>query len=215
MENHRLTTMKEGYSVDLFNKLYKETESLRKSLTWGIDHRRYGVTKDIMDSWFDDKFIFVFNKHCMEMEPNILKGFIISSLQQFKNRVLRQAYSKKAELYTNQIELEGEYNMINYIPDKSDITNNDLFFGLVLEFFKKELEEDAYTILQLQLNPPPYIINRLKKSNSTIPVPLILEFLGLDNIPKNIKKVRNLRKQIQLTIEKAKVELDYNSALAF
>lgn len=212
MENHRLKPMVEGYSKELFNKLYEETKQLRKSLAWGIDHRRYGVDKDMIESWFDDKFIFVFNKHCNEKDPDVLKGFIISSLQMFKNRVLRQAYSKKSEIYCNTIQLEGEYNMINYIPDKDDATNEDIFFGLVLEFFKKELTEDAYSLLQLQLNPPPFILNRIKKSNSQIPLPLVLEFFDLANISKNIKYIRQLRKDIKITIEKAKLELNPNLA---
>ena len=214
MEIHRLTPMKEGYPEDLFNRLYKETKALRKSLAYQIDHRRYGVSKDIIESWFDDKFIFVFNKHCQEKDPNILKGFIINSLQTFKYRVLRGAYSKESEMfYSNIVELEGESNLINYLVDKEDDTNADIFFSLVLEFFKKELPDDAYLLLQLQLNPPPFILNRIKKSNSTIPLDLILEFFGLENINKNIKYVRSLRKDIKLAIEKAKEE--FNTPLAF
>ena len=208
MENHRLKPMVEGYSEELFNKLYQETSQLRKTLAWGIDNRRYGVSKDIIESWFDDKFIFVFNKHCKDHNPDVLKGFIISSLQTFKSRILRGAYSKKNEIYSSTIELEGEFNLINYIPDNSDISNGDIFFGLVLEFFNKELSSDAFSLFQLQLNPPPYILNRIKKSNSQIPLNLILEFFGLENVHKNIKYIRQLRKDITLATEKAKLELN-------
>jgi len=204
MENHRLTPMVEGYSETLFNQIYQETKSLRKSLAWGIDHRRYGVSKDIIESWFDDKFIFVFNKHCMDHKPDVLKGFIINSLKVFKCRILRGAYSQKSELYSNTIELDNEYNMINYIPDSSDVSNGDIFMGLVIEFFKNELRSDAFSLLQLQLNPPPYILNRINKSNSQIPINLILEFFGLEQVHKNIKYIRLLRKEINLTIQKAK-----------
>jgi hypothetical protein len=204
--------MKDGYSVELFNKLYKETKQLRKSLSYNIDHRRFGVSKDIIESWFDDKFIHVFNKHCDNKDPDILKGFIINSLKTFKLRILRQAYTKQGEYYSNLIELEGESNLINYLIEEDDISNGDIFFGLILEFFKKELTEDGYLLLQLQLNPPPYILNRIKKSNSNIPIPLVLEFLNLENINKNIKYIRQLRKEISTTIEKAKLE--FNSDLA-
>jgi hypothetical protein len=208
MENHRLTPMKEGYSQELFNKLYKETEQLRKSLVYGIDHRRYGVSRDIMMSWFDDKFIFVFNKHCNEKNPDVLKGFLISSLQTFKNRVLRKAYTKEGEYYTSLIELEGESNLINYLPDKEDVSNSDIFYNLALEFFKKELSDDAFLLLQLQLNPPPFILNKIKKSNAQIPNKLILEFFNLDVISKNIKYIRELKRDIDSAIKKAKLELN-------
>ena len=212
MENHRLKPMVEGYSEELFNKLYEDTRQLRKTLAWGIDHRRYGVTNDIIESWFDDKFIHTFNTYCKEKEPELLKGYIISSLQTFKNRVLRAAYSKKSELYSNTIELDNEYNLINYIPDREEVSNKDLFFGLVLEFFNKELSEDAFSLFQLQLNPPPYILNRINKSNSQIPLRLVLEFFDLADIQKNVKYIRQLRKDINLTIEKAKSELNPNLA---
>lgn len=212
MENHRLKPMKDGYSQELFNKLYEETKQLRKSLAWGIDHRRYGVDKDLVESWFDDKFIFVFNKHCEDKEENILKGFIISSLQQFKNRVLRGAYSKKNEFYCNSIQLEGEHNIINYIIDKEDTSTSDIFYGLVLEFFKKELSNDAYSLFELELNPPPFILNRIPKSNAKIPVSLVLEFFDLENVNKNIKYIRQLRKDILLATEKARQELNPNLA---
>jgi len=208
MEIHRLTPMKEGYSEELFNRLYKETEKLRNSLVYGIDHRRFGVSKDIVQSWFDDKFIFVFNKHFQDHDPDRLKGDIISSLQKFKFRVLRGAYTKQAEFYTNSIELEGESNLINYIPDSSDITNENIFMGLVTEFFKKTLSDDAYLLFELTLNPPPFILNRIPKSNSQIPLNLILEFFDLDDIHKNIKYIRKLKQEIQLATKKAREELN-------
>ena len=92
MEIHRLVPMKTGYDELLFNKLYKETEALRNLLTYQIDHRRYGVTQDIIKSWFDDKFIFVFNKYYGDIEEGQLKGRIINALRTFK-------YSNNPDIY--------------------------------------------------------------------------------------------------------------------
>lgn len=208
MEIHRLSEMRKDYPVELFNKLYKETEQLRKSLVWQIDSRRYGVTSDIIQSWFDDKFIFVFNKHFDNKEPEVLKGFIINSLITFKSRVLRKAYSKEGEFYTNTIDLEGTSNLINYIPDKEDINTEGVFMGMAMEFMKKQLSDNAYMLLNLQLNPPPFILDKIKSSSSHIPTDLILDFFSLDNVSKNIKLIRNLRKEISLAIEKARQELN-------
>ena len=99
MELHRLKPMEEGYPVELFNKLYKETKYLRKSLTRQIDARRFGVSPDIVESWFDDKFIFVFNKHFKDKNEDVLKGFLINSLRTFKLRILRKAYQKEGEFF--------------------------------------------------------------------------------------------------------------------
>lgn len=213
MEIHRLKPMKEGYSPELFNRLYKETEKLRNSLVHNIDHRRFGVSKDIIKSWFDDKFIFVFNKHFEGNTEGDLKGLIINSLQNFKYRVLRGAYTKQSEFYTSAIELEGESKLINYLPDSSDIDNEGIFMGLVTEFFKKELSDDAFMLFNLQMHPPLYILNRIPKSNSPIPLNLILEFFDLDDIHKNIKYIRRLKQEIQLATKKAREEFNPTPAL--
>src|SRR5210317_15035 len=112
METHRLKPMREGYSPELFERLFNETKNLRKSLVYQIDCRRYGVTPDIMESWFEDKFIYVFNKYFDQHEPDILKGYIINALKIFKNRVLRKAYSKEGLFYSSNVELEGENELI-------------------------------------------------------------------------------------------------------
>lgn len=204
MEIHRLTPMKENYPVDLFNQLYKQTKSLRKKLAHQIDHRRYGVSPDIIESWFDDKFIFVFNKHCLDKEPGILKGFIISALQTYKLRILRGAYSKAGEYYSSLVNLEGESNLINIIPDESTMDNYSVFSGLIREYMKQKLTDDAYVVFQIQLDPPPYILNRIQKSNSHIPNDLIGEFLGLSSCNKTKKYISKLRKEITLQTEIAK-----------
>lgn len=208
MENHRLLPMKDGYSRQLFEKLYKEVTPLKKKLAYEIDHRRYGVTRDIIESWFDDKFIFVFNKHFQDYEEGHLKGTIINSLKTFKLRVLRKAYSSEGVFYSNTVDLEGENMLINYIADKEDITTGELFLDMATDFMRKELSDNAFMLLSLQLNPPPFILDRITKSSANIPVDLILEYFSLDNISKNIKLIRNLRKEINNAIEKAKLELN-------
>ena len=75
MELHRLQPMK-PYDPKLFNELYKKTERLRKSLVYQIDSSRWGVTQDEVMSWFDDKFIFVFNKYQDQKKPDILLGYL-------------------------------------------------------------------------------------------------------------------------------------------
>jgi len=213
MEIHRLKPMKEGYSVQLFNDLYKQTSKLRKKLASQIDYRRYGVTPDIIESWFDDKFIYVFNKHFDNKDTDVLKGFIINSLQVFKYRVLRGAYSKEAEYHSNLITLDGEQDLINIIPDNSQISNGDLFLDLVTEFMKDRLSADAYLVFQIELNPPPFILSKLPKSNSRIPNDLLSKFLDLPICNKNKKYLSSLRKEIAIQTEIAK-EYFSNTTLA-
>lgn len=203
MEIHRLKPMKEGYDQELFYKIYKETENLRNKLTYEIDSRRYGVTPDIIKSWFDDKFIFVFNKYHKTMDDNRLKGFIINSLKTFKYRILRKAYSEN-NININQVYLEGEHSLINVIPDKSELSDNDLFLELALKFLKKNLSDEAFELMRVELNPPPYILTRMVNPKTKIPAKLLAEYLGMKDMPGDIKYVNNLRKEINSQIENAK-----------
>ena len=61
-ELHRLTEMK-PYDQDMFNRLYKSCRPLIKNLVNQVDTKRLGVTKDLVTSYFWDKFLYVFNKY--------------------------------------------------------------------------------------------------------------------------------------------------------
>jgi hypothetical protein len=212
MEIHRLKPMKDNYPEKLFNEIYEQTHKLRKKLSSQIDPRRYGVSPDIIESWFDDKFIYVFNKHFTDKDPDVLKGFIINSLQTFKFRVLRGAYSKKSEYLSSVITLDGEQDFINIIPDVSTESTESIFIDLVIAFMKDKLSDDAFLVLQIQLNPPPYIINRIGKSTSYISNKLLMEFLDLGICNRNKKYISNIRKEITLQTEIAKEY--FNTSLA-
>ena len=216
MELHRLKTMKDGYPVSLFNKLYEETKYLRKSLSYQIDSRRYGVTPDIIESWFDDKFIFVFNKYFTEKDPDILKGFIINSLKTFKFRILRKAYNKEGLFYSSIIELEGDSQLINIIPDTSFQTTDDVFHNTLFEFMQSKLNDNAFLIFSIQMDPPPYIIQRLTTNRSRIPNDLIAEYLGINmgDDYSTDKYIKSLKKQINKTIKSAKEYFQTENPLA-
>jgi len=207
MEIHRLTPMKEGYDTRLFNQIYKDTEALRSLLTYQIDSRRYGVTPDIIKSWFDDKFIFVFNKYYGSMDNGQLKGMIINSLRTFKFRVLRKAYSKN-NIYENEISLDDESKLINIIPIESEMSEHSLFLELALTYLKKNLCDDAFLVLEIDLNPPPYIMSRLSTPKTKIPAKLIAEYLELEPNRDSILYINDLRSEINYWVEQAKEQLN-------
>ena len=211
MEIHRLLPMKEGYDQQLFNKLYKETEALRNLLTYQIDHRRYGVTQDIIKSWFDDKFIFVFNKYYGEINEGQLKGRIINALKTFKFRMLRKAYSKY-NIYNNEVRLEGEHNLINIIPIDNEISDHELFLELALKYLKKNLCDDAFLVLEIELNPPPYILQKLKSCKTKIPAKLITEYLDLEPTRDSSLYINDLRSEICYWTEEARDHFKHHTS---
>jgi len=215
MEINRLKPMRQGYPEHLFNQIYKETKPLRKKLSRSIDTRYYGVSTDIIESWFDDKFILVFNKHFDDKEPDLLKGFIITSLLRFKNRILRKAYMGEGEFYSSRIELDSEFSFINFIPDEDTmLSEHDIFLDLSIKFMKSKLSDDGFLLLKTQLNPPPFILDKIKTSNSKITLKVLLDFFDLTDNNKNRKYITQLKKDIEIAKEKAKEYFSQNTPLA-
>jgi hypothetical protein len=202
MELHRLTPMQEGYDQALFNELYKKTHNLRESLIYQIDESRFGVTKDELRSWFDDKFIFVFNKYFGKLDNQVLLGYIINSLKTFKLKVLRRSYQANNAIALNTINLE-DLSMFNITEDYRD-DNQELLFNLAMEFLQKTLSREAWELLQIQLNPPLFILSKLKNRDSRIPGDLILQFLGEEVTPSNRNLIRDIRNEIKQAIDMAR-----------
>lgn len=166
MELHRLKEMQDDYDEELFNKIYKDCSKLMDNLTFGINPLYYGVTTDIIRSWFDDKFIYVYNKYYGEMSDKSLKSHIIKALQQFRCRVLRGAYTQYSKKNIEMIRLDDEeyqrYNM-DVIDDIEPEVDEELL-AKVKDFMKQTLSEDAYFLFNLQLNPPPMVLSNEKET---------------------------------------------------
>lgn len=208
MELQRLQPMKEGYDVKTFNELHKRTRRLKKKLVSQIDSRRFGVTPDIIESWFDDKFIQVFNKY-MEHDKEVLLGHIINSLQTFKFRVLRNAYTQKNEFYNNFISIpessdDDHDSFLARIPDTNEENAQELFHSLIEEFMIRKLSDDARLIWEIEMNPPLYITSQLGKKGSRIPARLIAEYLELEAGKKANRFINTLREEIRGVTEQAK-----------
>ena len=61
-EIHRLKPMKE-YDQAVFQRMYKICKPVIRNLVRQIDAKRFDLTPDIIQSYFWDKMLFVFNKY--------------------------------------------------------------------------------------------------------------------------------------------------------
>ena len=209
MEEHRLKNMQLGYDVELFNQLYLDTYKLRRKLARSIDCNRFKVSYEDVVSWFDIKFIFVFNKYYGKMDNNILKGHIISSLSLYPNRIMRMAYSPKFNRQ-NIINFEDREAFEPLVGD--DRKEEALFKEAALSYLKRNLPEEAYLVLQVELYPPYYIIQKLTEQNKNIqkiPAHLIGEYLGWENT----SKINRIRKLISKATEDARAYFKDNPIL--
>jgi len=202
MEENRLRPMPSNYDLKLFVDIYKKTGQLRKKLAWQIDPNRFGVDYKEVLSWFDVKFIHTFSKYHDKKDPELLKAYIISSLQFFKQRILRFSYSQKAQIH-NTVDVE---DMGNLSVEEPKIDDNKTLLNLSLGVLKSKLSRDAYGVLMIELNPPLYIVACLTdqgKSLTKIPSQLIAGYLGW-NEKEGIKKVGICREEIRNAIVEAK-----------
>lgn len=217
MEENRLRPMPIHYDEQLFNTLFKKTEPLRKKLASEISADRFGVDYQEILSWFSVKFIHVFAKYHDKKEPELLLGDLINSLKNFKCRILRQAYTVKYSQsiirvgYTTVLENSQSYNIT-----EEDQTSERL--EMVKGFLKQTLSSNAYTLFELQTNPPYYIIDKLRKqeipSLHRIPDRIICDYLGLEVNDKTSKFISSLKKEIRTSISYAKYHFQGSTASA-
>ena len=210
LELNRLQQMPENYDEKLFNHLYSKTENLRRKLTSEIDPRRFGLSYEDILSFFDIKFIFVFSKYYQESE-GILLGYLINAMKNFKCRILRKAYTKEFSQSIVSVDdvLTLEENLYEH---QVEVSNKEYYHTLLMDFMKKHLSMNAYTIMDLQLNPSPYIQHKLNISPDAniqkIPDHLLLEYLELGNSAKAYKYLDSLKKEIRNAIGYAKIALN-------
>lgn len=202
MEEHRLTPMKKGYDEKLFNDLYRKVQPLKRKLASTISTSKLGIPYEDILSWFDIKFIFVFNKYFETKEPELLKGFIISSLTMFRTKILRRAYLERNSVHSDTIDIEGINNFENgYSTQKEEDPNYDFFLNLAMSFMKTHLSDDALLLLDIELNPPLYIIKKLreldKKKIDKIPTDIIADYLNLGATKKAFQYINELRQEIK------------------
>lgn len=206
-ELNRLKPMPEVYDKSLFNKLYGKTENLRKKLARQIDPNRFGVTYEDILAAFDVKFIFVFEKN-HERSENELTARMLNALQNFKCRILRSAYTIKYSQKIMQVEnvLTLEDYLMEDHPVNSSSQNN--YFNEMMDFMKNYLSDNAYSILEIKLNPPPYIQSKLNMTPDSniqkIPDHIILDYFGLGTGKKAYKYLNTLKKEISNAVNCAK-----------
>lgn len=194
--------MPEGYDQNLFQQLYKETKALRKKLAYEIDGRKFGVDNAEVQSCFDVKFLYIFNKYYGNPK---LKGYIINGLKMFKRRTILNSYLDKNLLHKTD-DITETYDLGYLSEEGTELFNEEQHrLNLAKEYLKTILSEDAYLIFEIDLYPPPYILERMKNLDQAkipkIPTDLIAEFLGItDDISFYIK---NLRKEVKDGIEQA------------
>jgi len=211
MEEHRLKPMVK-HDPKIFNELYERTELLKRKLASQIDHRRFGVDNSEIISWFDVKFIFIFNKYYSRFNKDVLLGHLINGLKLFKCRILRSAYTFKYtqsivsfEPYHYENDTSLSYQSLNYTSESFDYES----YQKARDFMQGTLSREAYYLFLLELNPPPFIIKEMEamglNNRKKIPADILVKYFELGNSDDSYKYINNLRKEIKDGVSKARI----------
>nr|DAQ12698.1 MAG TPA: Sigma factor AlgU negative regulatory factor, TRANSCRIPTION.96A [Caudoviricetes sp.] len=205
-EIHRIKEFTD-YNRDQFEKLYKLCRPLVRNLSRSIDSRRFNVSQDIIQSYFWDKFLYVYNKYQHKYDEERLKATLLASLQVFKNKLLRNAYTKQAEFNQELTSLDILFdNNKEYLDDTEDTEYKQELSDRFNQFMMDNLTPDEYLVFRIELDPPPFFTERIIQSHGKLSILHLVDFFELPRNGKSQTILTNMRKHIKETLEKAKKE---------
>lgn len=205
-EIHRIKEFTD-YNRDQFEKLYKLCRPLVRNLSRSIDSRRFNVSQDIIQSYFWDKFLYVYNKYQHKYDEERLKATLLTSLQVFKNKLLRNAYTKQAEFNQELTSLDILFdNNKEYLDDTEDTEYKQELSDRFNQFMMDNLTPDEYLVFRIELDPPPFFTERIIQSHGKLSILHLVDFFELPRNGKSQTILTNMRKHIKETLEKAEKE---------
>lgn len=205
-ELHRLTQFKE-FDEKQFNRMFNVARPIIRRLAYGINTKKYGVSRDIIESYFWDKMMYVYNKYQDQYDEERLKYTIIHSLSLFKNKLLRSAYTQQADFNSDITSFEDIIEKgFDTEDDNSDKEYMDHIAHKLHKYMREHLTADEYLLFVTQLNPPKYILERSSSPNR-ISIYAIIEFFDLPKNSRSREIVSHMRKNINLALAMASEEL--------
>lgn len=209
-ELHRLKPMQEGYNVALFEKLYKISKPVIRRLSRQIDPQRFNVTPDIIESYFWDKMLFIFNKYYGTCTEDHLRARILGGLSTFKNHLLHSAYTERALFNQSLHSFEDLYEDSNEdrnSDEEVDIPQSTMM-DIVNEYMMKNLYPDAQLIYEALYSPPPFIREYPGyKDGNRITNKMLIEFFNLPKDNVSERYIRELREDVEYWVDRAKKDL--------
>lgn len=207
-ELHRLKKFDDDLDTDQFNRLYKVCLPIIKRLSYNIDLRKYDVSRDIIQSYFTDKFMYVYNKYYKTYDEDRLKYVLISSLTTFKNKLLRSAYTKQGEWNSSVISFEDLLEQGEWEEHPDPEEDPDFLFNKLYDYLKNHLTPDEYLLFRIQLDPPPFFDERIVKAHGRVTAYDLIEFFDWPKTIRATELISEMRDHIQEVLSKASKDLN-------
>jgi hypothetical protein len=212
-ELHRLTAMPESYDKDLFNHLYKISKPVIRRLASQIDTNRFNVSRDIIESYFWDKMLFIFNKYYGTCSNDHLQARILSGLSIFKNHLLHSAYTERAQFNQSLKSFEDLYEDSNedkendFAEEEVDIPLSEMS-KKVWDYMMSKLHPDAQLVFEALFTPPPFLREYPDyKDGNRITNKMLIDFFALPHTNSSEKYIKELREDVNYWIERAKEDI--------
>ena len=203
-ELHRLTEFTH-YDPKQFNRIYKKCRPLMKKLVKQVDARRYNVTEDVIFSYFEDKFLFVYNKYQDQYDEERLKATILSALSTFKNKLLRSGYSQQADFNQELASFEDIHESgREWVDDSEEVEARNDVHERFHQYMQEHLTPDEYLVFVTQLDPPPFIKERMLQGRVT--TEHLIDFFGLPRNKRSVNMITEYRHKIKEVLAQAEKE---------
>lgn len=210
-ELHRIRPL-DKYDEKVFAKLYKLCKPVIKNLVKQIDCRRYNVSKDVINSYFWDKMLFLFNRYYEESEGNVefLKAHILRGLSTYKYHLLQEAYSERAEYFQNLTSLDVLYdNNKEDIAGEEDNTYKEELLKTLYDYMNKHLSPDAILIFECLMTPTAFLLEKTDNGRIRITNSMLAEFFNLPKAKTSIQYISDLRHDVEYWERRAMKELQH------
>lgn len=207
-EIHRIKEFT-NYDEDLFMRMYNTCKPLIRSLSRNIDPRRFNVSTDIIQSYFWDKFLYVFSKYKDKYDEERLKANLLSSLKTYRNKLLRTAYNKQCQ-FNQELTSLDELMDINgnkeYLDDIEEVSYKEDVSNRFHDYMKSKLTPDEYIIFTTELDPPQWFNDKIIESHGKLSILHLIDFFDLPRDKRSQNMISEARKHIKQVLEEAKVE---------
>lgn len=210
-ELHRIRPL-EKYDEKVFAKLYKLCKPVIKNLVKQIDCRRYNVSKDVINSYFWDKMLFLFNRYYEESEGNVefLKAHILRGLSTYKYHLLHEAYTERAEYFQSLTSLDVLYdNNKEDIINEEDSSYKEELLRTLYDYMEKHLSPDAILIFECLITPPQFLLEKTDNGRIRVTNGMLAEFFNLPKAKTSIQYISDLRHDVEYWERRAMKDLQH------
>ena len=210
-ELHRIKPL-EKYDEKIFAKLYKLCKPVIKNLVKQIDCRRYNVSKDVINSYFWDKMLFLFNRYYEESEGNVefLKAHILRGLSTYKYHLLQEAYSERAEYFQSLTSLDELYdNNKEDVTMDDDSTYKEELLKTLYDYMSQHLSPDAILVFECLMTPTAFLLEKTDNGRVRITNAMLAEFFNLPKAKTSIQYISDLRHDVEYWEQRAMKELSH------